>query len=60
MRKTGRTLTKEEAARLARITQRLAKNQGAFLDHLNHVTAQANSHNVTLPIPHKVVYPTIT
>lgn len=60
MEDSGRTLTPEEVAKLAHISQHLAENPGAFLDHLDHVTAHSNSHKIPPPIPYKVGNPTIS
>lgn len=59
MKKTGQTLTKEETARLAQITECLADNLGTFLDDLNYVIAKANLHNIPPLIPHNDMHPTI-
>lgn len=60
MEDSDRTLTPEEVARLAHISQRLAENPGAFLEHLDHVTARSNSHKVPRTIPYNVGNPAIS
>ena len=43
MGNVGQPLTPEEVARIAHISQRLADDPRAFLGHLDHVTARADS-----------------
>lgn len=54
MRNTGRTLTPEEIARLAHISQRLADDPAAFLAHLNHITARADMHSLPPPVSQNI------
>lgn len=49
MENAGQPLTLAEVARIAHISQRLAENPRAFLGHLDHVTARAESKRSFLP-----------